>query len=287
MEPFALTLLLIAAISHAVWNAVAKSATGSPYVFVWAYLVVSSVILLPITAVFLYRNGWPESAGMAVAPIISGVLHVVYLLTLQTAYTKGDLGVVYPTARGVGPLLTMIVALGIIGERPPPTALVGALIVLAGILLVATGSSRRVHWFNPGLLYGVATGVTIASYTLWDNRAVTVWNFEPLPYFTLALTTQALLLTPLALRDRGRGQLVTRLRANSWQILCVALLWPLGYILVLTAQKTTPISIVAPVREISIIFGALIGWLVYREERPLRRLIGASIVLIGIVLLTR
>lgn len=287
MEPFALALLLIAAISHAVWNAIAKSATGNPYVFVWAYLVVASALLLPITAVFLYRNGWPESAGIALAPVISGVLHVGYLLTLQTAYTKGDLGVVYPTARGVGPLLTMIVALGVIGERPQPIALAGALIVLAGILLVATGASRRVHWFNPGLLYGVATGITIASYTLWDNRAVTVWNFEPLPYFTLALTTQALLLTPFALRTRAKRQRAQALRANSWRIIAVALLWPLGYILVLTAQKTAPISIVAPVREVSIIFGALIGWLVYREERPLRRLIGASIVLIGIVLLTR
>src|SRR5699024_8682938 len=79
MEPFALTLLLVAAISHAVWNAIAKSATGNPYVFVWAYLVLASALLLPITAVFLYQNGWPESAGMALAPVISGVLHVVYL----------------------------------------------------------------------------------------------------------------------------------------------------------------------------------------------------------------
>src|SRR5699024_6940010 len=232
----------------------------------------ASALLLPITAVFLYQNGWPESAGMALAPVISGVLHVEYLLTLQTAYTKGELAGVCSTERGPGTLLTRVLALGVIGERPRPTALAGAIIVLAGILLVATGSSRRVHWFNPGLLYGVATGVTIASYTLWDNRAVTVWNFEPLPYFTLALTTQALLLTPLALRTRETWQRAKVLRTDSSRIIAVALLWPLGYILVLTAQKTAPISIVAPVREISIIFGALIGWLIYREERPLRRL---------------
>src|SRR5699024_1083237 len=110
MEPFALTLLLVAAISHAVWNAIAKSATGNPYVFVWAYLVLASALLLPITALFLYQNGWPESAWMALAPVISGVLHVVSLLPLQTAYTKGDLGAVYPRARGVGARVTMVVA---------------------------------------------------------------------------------------------------------------------------------------------------------------------------------
>src|SRR5699024_5390851 len=126
MEPFAFVLLLIAAVSHAAWNAVAKSATGNPYTFVWAYLMVASLILLPITAVFLYQQGWPSDVKLVLIPVISGATHVIYLVTLQTAYTKGDLGVVYPTARGVGPLLTMIVALGIIGERPKPVALAGA-----------------------------------------------------------------------------------------------------------------------------------------------------------------
>lgn len=124
--------------------------------------------------------------------------------------------------------------------------------------------------------------MTISAYTLWDNRAITVWELETLPFFTLALSTQAILLTPVALRKPKAS-----LRTNWWRILAVALLWPLGYILVLTAQKTTPISIVAPVREISIVFGALAGWLIYREERPLRRIAGAGIVLVGVVLLTR
>lgn len=282
MEPFAFALILIAAVTHAGWNAIAKSATGNPYAFVWAYLVVSSVLLLPVTAVFLYRQGWPSDIGLVYAPLISGVLHVVYLITLQTAYSKGDLGIVYPTARGVGPLLTMIIALGILGERPKPIALTGAIVVLAGILVVATAASHRTRWLSPGVLYGLMTGVTIATYTLWDNRAVTVWNLDPLPYFTLALTTQAVLLTPLALRQREKSLLV-----NRWRILSVAVLWPIGYILILTAQKTTPISIVAPVREISIIFGAAIGWWIYREERPLQRLAGAGVVLVGVVLLTR
>lgn len=282
MEPFAFALILVAAVSHASWNAVAKSAKGNPYTFVWAYLTVASVILLPVTVFFLYEQGWPKDIRLVFIPIISGVLHAVYLLTLQTAYSKGDLGVVYPTARGVGPLLTMIVALGVIGERPEPIALTGALVVLGGILFVATGSRGETRWLSHGVIWGAATGVTISAYTLWDNRAVTVWDLDPLPFFTLALTTQAVLLTPFALKHRGGS-----LRINRWRILAVAILWPLGYILVLTAQKTTPISIVAPVREISIVFGAFIGWLIYKEERPLRRIVGAGVVFIGIVLLTR
>lgn len=287
MEASTLALLLIAAVAHATWNAIAKSATGNPHTFVWAYNVFAAAILLPITLIFISDHGWPTSSGMVYAPVISGALHVTYMLTLQTGYAKADMGVVYPTARGVGPLLTMIVALGVIGERPEPLALTGAFVVLLGILLVATGPTTRPFRLRVGLLYGAATGVVIASYTLWDNRAITVWEFDPLPFFTLALTTQAVLLTPLALRHRQKAHRERSLRANWWRISAVGALWPLAYILVLTAQKTTPIAIVAPVREIAIVFGALLAWLIYREESPLRRLTGASIVLIGIVLLTR
>lgn len=148
MEPFAFALILIAAITHAAWNTIAKSATGNPYTFVWAYLSVAAVILLPVTAAFLLKQGWPSDLRLIFIPIVSGALHLIYLVTLQTAYSKGDLGVVYPTARGVGPLLTMVVALAVIGERPKPIALIGALVVLAGILVVATASRGEKHWLS-------------------------------------------------------------------------------------------------------------------------------------------
>lgn len=282
MDPFALSLILIAAVVHATWNAIAKSVTGNRYTFVWAYLTVASLILMPITAVFLYEQGWPADTRLVFIPMVSGLLHLTYLLTLQTAYGKGDLGVVYPTARGVGPMLTVFVALVFIGERPPALALAGALVVLAGILFVAASSATREQWLSKGVLWGAATGVAISTYTLWDNRAITVWNLDPLPYFTLALTTQAVLLTPYALRQKEK-----HLKQNWWRIIALAVMWPLGYILILTAQKTVPISIVAPVREMSIIIGAFIGWLIYHEEKPLKRILGAGVVLCGIVLLTR
>lgn len=282
METFAFGLLLIAAITHASWNAIAKSAKGNSITFVWAYLTLSAILFLPVTIPFLYEQGIPDDPWLIIIPLVSGVLHSLYLASLQTAYSKGDLGVVYPTARGVGPLLTMIVALGFLGERPQPIALVGALVVMGGIFVVATGTKGARNWLSLGVVWGAITGVTISAYTLWDNRAVTVWDLDLVPFFALSLTTQAIILAPFALRHRK-----LHLRQNWWRIPAVGTLWPLGYILVLTAQQTTPISIVAPVREISIVFGAFIGWLIYKEPRPLRRIIGAGVVLLGIVLLTR
>lgn len=287
MELFALTLLIIAALTHATWNAVAKSVTGNAVVFVWAYLTVATVALLPITSIFLLEQGWPTEAKFIYIPVVSGALHVAYLVTLQRAYARGDLGVVYPTARGVGPLLTMIVAISLLGERPKPTALAGALVLLAGILCVAAAAPRGGKWLSRGTLWGVATGATISLYTLWDNQAVTSWDLDIIPFFTLATTTQAAILTPFALRHLREQKARVTLRRHVWRVLAVAILWPAGYLLVLKVQETTPISIVAPVREMSVVFGALIGWVIYRERRPLQRTIGAIVVLAGILLLAQ
>ena len=287
MDLMPLTLLVIAAITHAAWNAVAKSVAGNAVVFVWAYLSIATVLLLPVTAVFLLEQGWPTEPKFLYIPLVSGALHVAYLVTLQRAYAKGDLGIVYPTARGVGPLLTMIVALTLLGERPKVTALAGALVLLAGILTVATAAPHEGKWLSRGTLWGVATGATISLYTLWDNQAVTNWDLDIVPFFTLATTTQAAILTPFALRHLREQKARLTLRRHAWRVLVVAVLWPVGYVLVLLAQQTTPISIVAPVREMSVVFGALIGWVIYRERRPIQRTIGAVGVLAGIALLVQ
>lgn len=282
MELPALTLILCAAIFHATWNTVAKSATGDTQVFVWGYNVAAAVIFIPIALVQLNDIGWPGVA-LIVGPLLSGALHVAYQLILQTGYSKADLGIVYPTARGVGPLLTMVFALTVLKERPEPHALAGASIVLVGILIAATGATPRPHRLKRGLLYGGATGVVIATYTLWDNRAVTAWELEPIAFYALTLGVQAVLLTPVMFFRKHAWK--EHLRPNWWRILILGALVPTAYILVLTAQQSAPISIVAPVRETSIVLGSLAAWLIYREERPVRRLLSAGVVLAGITLL--
>jgi len=277
----ALLLVLSAALFHAVWNAAAKGARGSSYVFVWLNSVGSAVLCLPLALVQLGRAGWPWDWTFLAGPVVSGVLHIVYSLVLQTGYQRAELGVVYPVARGVGPLLTMLVALLVLGERPGLAGVVGAVVVLAGILVVATGN-RVAHRDRlvQGLVYGTATGVAIASYTLWDNHAVVTWGMDPLIYFAFTITTQAVLLAPGAVRRRAHWQVTVR---TSWpRSAVVAVLSPLAYVLVLIAMQTTPVSLVAPVRESSIVIGSLLAWWLYREPNPVRRLIGAVVVLVGI-----
>src|SRR5699024_12696007 len=132
----ALSLLLLAAVLHAAWNAAAKSAVGNNLVFVWAYASVSTGLYLPLAVFQLLRQGTPLTWVLLIAPVVSGVLHVGYSLFLQTGASKADLGLVYPTARGTGPLLTMIIALPFLREEPGIGAIIGCFTAFVVTLLV-------------------------------------------------------------------------------------------------------------------------------------------------------
>ena len=280
----ALALILIAAVFHAVWNIAAKRVQGDGYPFVWWYNAFSAAIWLPIGLVVLAHAGWPWSWGLLVGPLVSAVLHIGYALTLQTGYDRAELSVVYPVARGTGPLLTMAFALLVLGERPGWWAALGGLVVIAGVAVVATGrSSGHRSRAVAGLRYGAATGLMIAAYTLWDNHSVTSLALLPISYFALGSAWQTLLLAP----GLGRGSIRPLPVLKRWwrEVLVVALLSPAAYILVLQAMRTTPVALVAPVRESSIVIGALLAWWLFKEPRPVRKLLGAVVVLAGIALI--
>ena len=280
MNHLALGLVGLAAVFHAVWNIAAKRFTGDAALFVWMYMTVSAALCLPVAWIF---GDWTVSWALVVGPLVTAVLHLAYSIPLQTGYARADLNVVYPVARGVGPLLTVVVAIAVLGERPGPLPLLGGLIILIGILVV-TGFRRRGNGsVRTGVLYGTATGVTIAAYTLWDHYSVVTLNISPVTYFALAISMQSLLLTPKAL---GKGPQLRAMLGTYWrEVSIIAVLSPAAYILVLVAMKTLPLSVVAPARESSIVIGSLLAWWLFHEANPIRRLAGSAVVLGGIVLI--
>lgn len=286
MTGSALALVLTAAVLHALWNLAAKRASGDGYVFVWWYNTFSAVLWLPVGLVVLARAGWPWGWELLVGPAVSAIIHITYQLYLQTGYQRADLGVVYPVARGTGPLITVVFALAVLGERPGWVAVAGAVVVIAGIVVVATGGARSLrHRASTGIAWGTATGAGIAAYTLWDDHAVTAWALAPVVYFSFGCTLQALAMTPGALR-RGRAAPVGGVLRRRWkEIGVVAVLSPLAYILVLEAMRSTPVALVAPARESSIVVGSLLAWWLFRESGPVRRVLGAVVVLVGIGLI--
>jgi len=281
MQPGTIAMVLAAAVAHAVWNLASKYKRGDTLLFVWAYSCASTLLWVPIGLVLMVQDQGAVDWRLGVGAAVSAALHIAYSLTLQAGYDRAELGVVYPIARGTGPVLTILFAILILGERLSVVALLGALLVVSGILIVTgnpfgSGSRRPLQ----GMFWGGATGATIASYTVWDSYAVTSLHLAPVSYYAGTLLLQTLILTPSALRRWHH--IHTVIRADAVPILIVAVFSPLAYILVLTAMLTAPLALVAPLRESSIIIGSLFAYLLFREDHLARRIVGAVVVLIGI-----
>jgi EamA-like transporter family. len=282
-------MVLSAAVLHAIWNIAAKRVADGGYPFVFCYAALSAVLWLPVGLIVLTGSDAGLSWALLGASALSGVLHIAYANALQTGYARAELGVVYPVARGSGPLLTMLFAVLVLAERPGTVGVVGGLVVIAGVAIVA--SARPPGAGTPGskgaairgVKWGALTGLAIASYTLWDDRSMTSLDLLPIPYFAMGTAWQSVLMVP-GLHGRGAG--LRRVARNHWrEILCIALLSPLAYVLVLQAMTTTSVALVAPVRESSIVVGSLLAWKLFHEPAPARKFAGAVVVLAGIALI--
>ena len=161
MQPGTVALVLAAAAAHALWNIASKYKRGDTFVFVWAYTCASALLWVPIGMVLMAKGQQVLDWRLAVGSAVSAALHIAYSLILQAGYDRAELGVVYPVARGTGPMLTMLFAVVLLGERLTTVALLGALLVIGGILVVAGnpfgGSRRRPVPPSPHTPSGTAT----------------------------------------------------------------------------------------------------------------------------------
>jgi drug/metabolite transporter (DMT)-like permease len=279
--PFlALIAVLLAAVTHSTWNLAAKKAAGSRH-FVWLYSLGSIVLYLPLITWVLYEER-PHFGGLEwLALTGTSVLHLGYSLALQAGYRASDLSLVYPIARGSGPLLSFVGAALLLGERPTVLAGMGLVLIVAGILLVA-GLTREPHRApKVGIFFGLLTGAFIAAYTVNDGWAVKALALSPFIIDFSGNLVRVVVLAPFALRDRAGVAREARTYARPAAV--VSVLGPLGYILVLFAMRIAPVSHVAPARELSTLVGTYFGSRLLREDGAPARLVGAACILVGVV----
>lgn len=288
MTLLTLALVLASAAIHALWNLWAKQIghAAKSATLMWALTSISATLYAPFALAMLVQGGWrPDgrSLGMIAG---SGVIHILYFVLLLAGYRAADLSVVYPMARGSGPLLTVIGAVLLLGERLTVLSAAGALLIVAGVFLLGWrtgfGHDQRIA---AGLRYGLLTGIVIAVYTLWDGSAVKRLGVPPLVYYWGGELLRTLLLAPAALADRAG--LAVLWREHRARVLGIAALSPLSYILILIALRQGPVSHIAPAREISILFGATLGGLVLGEAQRRRRVVAAILFVLGVLALSR
>jgi drug/metabolite transporter (DMT)-like permease len=283
VPPLVLLLVAIAAVAHATWNLTIKAAGTSGTRFLWLTFVVATIVVAPFGIASLAQVG-PRMPLLLLLALGSGILQIAYFLTLQRGYRLGDVGVVYPLARGSGPLLSVIFAIILFHEAPGVLGLIGAGVVVTGVVVIGVAGGRgRFAANRTGILYGLLVGVVIAAYTLWDANAVVQQKLPPFGYFWVTILAQLIAFAPFALR---RPRFTVALASQHWwAVIVVGILSPLAYVLILFAFTLAPVALVAPAREVSVVLVALGGWLLFREPHPAQRVIGAVVVLGGVALL--
>lgn len=280
----ALALVVLGALVHATWNVFAKRASGG-LPFVWLYGLVSLVAAAPFCIAAWLRQAGPLGPEAWAAIVLSAALHLLYSLALQKGYQAGDFSVVYPVARGTGPLLAVLAAIALLGERASGLGGLGIAAIVLGILLISDlgRASVRGSRLQAGLAWGVLTGACIAGYTVVDGWAVRGLQLDPVLYYALGLLMRTVLLAPQALRSTER--LALEWRKNARYVVAVGLLSPLAYTLILYALTQAPLVYVAPAREVSMLLGVIIGALLLGEILTRRRVLGAVSMVLGVALL--
>ncbi|MBS0528878.1 MAG: EamA family transporter [Proteobacteria bacterium] len=283
----ALALVVLAAFIHASWNLLSKRAASAGPAFVFAYTGIACLAYAPWVAWVLARGELKWSIAAVLCILLSGAIHLAYSLCLQRGYQVADLSVVYPVARGTGPMLSSLGAFLLLGEMPSLHGVLGLFAVVIGIGLIST-QGNLANFRRPGgqagVRWGAMTGFLIANYTVVDAYAVKTAGIHPVVLDWFANLVRFVLLAPLVLRNRS---LAWKRMRNHWPLaIGVGLLSPLSYILILAAlEKGAPLSVVAPLREMSMMVGALFGMIILREPVGRWRLLGCLILAAGVVLL--
>ena len=290
MPASSLALVVLAGLIHAVWNIAAKKAGGDVRFATFTGLLMA-VIWAPL-GIWLGWQVVPTWGRLEWAFLaMSAILHTLYYIALLRGYRKADLTVVYPLARGSAPLLSSLVAIWVLGEQITAFGVAGIVAVVAGVFFIAggTGLIRAAHdpqrqaGIRTGLFYGVLTGIFIAAYTVVDGYAVKVVLMSPILLDYYGNFVRLMFLLPATLRDRATA-------AHHWRrqwkyAVVVAIISPVSYVLVLYAMKVAPLSHVAPAREVSMLFAALIGGHLLGERDRLARIAGATLIALGVMAL--
>jgi drug/metabolite transporter (DMT)-like permease len=290
MPVSALALVLLGALIHAGWNIVAKKARGDA-----RFTFFSGAIMAIVWAPLAIWLGWDVIPLWGIKEWLliaaSGFVHWVYFVCLLTGYRKSDLTIVYPLARGSGPLLSSSIAVVVFGETLSALGFVGIAAVVFGVFLIAGGPGLFKAAHDPvkrervraGIFWGLLTGALIASYTVLDAYTVKIVALSPILFdFWCNILRLPYAIIPV-LQNPNEAKRLWKLQWKHAAI--VAIFSPIAYVCVLYAMRMAPVSHVAPAREVSMLFAALAGGQLLGEGDRWLRILGAAAIAIGVMAL--
>lgn len=277
MELHVFLAVLVAALCHAAWNAGLKLDID-PVLAITLTAVAAGVVALPMLPL-VGLPGWASWPYLAA----SLALHLVYWIVLAEAYRTGDLGQVYPIARGSAPLMTTVGSTLLLAEAPGPRGTLGVVLLTAGVVLLSFKGGRPLSAFDRRAVgFALVTAATIAAYTLVDGQGARI-SGNPHGYAVLFFVLDGAMMIVYGALRHGRV-LVAPAASNLMLVLGGGALSVAAYWIALWAMSRAPIALVAATRESSVLFAAAIGVVLLKEPVLAPRIVAALLVVAGLVL---
>jgi len=265
--------VLFAAMLHACWNALVKSSEDKDLDMALQSLF-GSFWAIPLLA----WVGWPQGSAWPYI-VASALIHVAYYVTLVEAYRHGDLSLTYPLMRGTAPMLVALSAHLAFGESLSIVAWVGVAGISAGVLTL--GLNARALQTPKALAFALLNAAIIACYTLVDGMGARV-SGNAVQYIGGLFLLQGVPFTLLVYYQRGN--VLLRYAKGRWPVTAVgSLASKASYGIALWAMTKAPVAMVAALRETSVLFAVCLGVFFLREAVTLRRVVGALVIVLGVV----
>lgn len=278
MVGLAFFLVIISAVLHASWNFLTKRVSGNLSVL---YIGMSGACLALLPLVLLFRTVVQLMPPAYPFIIATGIIHAFYFLALSQAYRYGNISTVYPVARGFGVIGTAIVAIALLGEQVSLMGVGGIISAGLGIFFIGTSVGQGIEG-KKGLYFGLLVGLTMVGYSIVDKMAMA--SIDPVVYIFWLFLLSMVLLTPYMLLARRR-ELCDALRKHKRHGIVIGLGATAGYLLILYVFKMAQVSYVVAVRELSVVFGSILGFVFLRESGSLRKFLGIIMVVTGLILI--
>jgi len=278
VQSFVFVAVLFAAACHAGWNVLIKVGLDplSTTTLIAVGAAAVSFVCLPLAGMPA-SQAWPWLGA-------SAIIHLLYFAALIESYRAGDLGQVYPIARGSAPLMTAIASAAFVGEQLSPLGWSGIVTLAAGVLLLAARGGRGIVQLDRrGVGYALLTALTICAYSVTDGIGVRL-SRNPSAYVVWLFVANAIALVPYALW-RDLNGITAAMRRFGLRGLAGGALQTLSYGIALWAMTLAPIALIASLRETSVLFGAMIAVLVLKEPLRTARVAAAVLIVCGVVLI--
>ena len=283
-----LGLILLSAFLHATWNLLMKR-SGNQEAFAWGLVVSGSVMFVPLALVLFLL--YPIDPPGYLYALVSTVFQSLYFIFLSRAYSRGDLSLVYPVARGISPILIPLLAVPLLGEQVTLPAALGIALIILGIYVVSWWGRFRKILARPStllrdrrFLFAVLAGIAIAGYSLSDKRGVE--HVQPFLYMYLQTIGAAVLLAPYIIHRYGWAAVKKEWTTNTRAMLTASVLIFVAYGLALTAFSLAQVSYMAPAREFGIVVGVLMGVFLLKERFGRGRVLGSGFIVGGLALIS-